>query len=200
MDGDLQTAQAAADADESVPGTQHLLLGLLHAGIAARVLDRAGVTREGIRQSSARLFEPVVITCDDGAERRVVGDGGADNALAIAHQMAARRCQSHVRTEHLLFALITDEGAASRRVLDDVGLDVASIKKELNEAIPPVPRCPHRRQRKGKCNPRDRACSFCGCTDPDRPMAARPGVWICEQCVALAIGILATGDRALRPG
>ncbi|MEU5991942.1 Clp protease N-terminal domain-containing protein [Spirillospora sp. NPDC047418] len=66
----LQAAQAAADADESVPGTQHLLLGLLHAGIAAGVLDRAGVTREKIRQSSARLFEPTVITGDDETERR----------------------------------------------------------------------------------------------------------------------------------
>jgi ATP-dependent Clp protease ATP-binding subunit ClpA len=196
----LQAAQAAADADESVPGTQHLLLGLLHAGIAAGVLDRARVTREKIIQSSARLFEPIVITADDETERRVVGDGGADNALAIAHQVAARRGHSQVRTEHLLFALITDEGAASRRVLDDVGLDIAVTKKALNEVIPPVPRRPRRRQRKGKCDPRDRTCSFCGCTDPGRPMVAGPGVWICGNCVTLATDILATGDRALRPG
>ncbi|MEU5991941.1 ClpX C4-type zinc finger protein [Spirillospora sp. NPDC047418] len=114
--------------------------------------------------------------------------------------MAARRGQSHVRTEHLLFALITDEGAASRRVLDDVGLDIAVIKKELNEVIPPVPRRPRRRQRKGQCDPRDRACSFCGCTDTGRPMVAGPGVWICNDCVTLATDILASGDRALRPG
>src|SRR5262249_31964431 len=52
----LQAAQAAADADDSVPGTQHLLLGLLHAGAAAAILDRLGVTRDKVREASIRLF------------------------------------------------------------------------------------------------------------------------------------------------
>jgi ATP-dependent Clp protease ATP-binding subunit ClpA len=197
----LQAAQAAAEADDSVPGTQHLLLGLLHAGIAARVLDRVGVTRDKIRQSGARLFEPTLITGDDGNQQRLVGDGAAENALAIAHRMAARRGQGQVRTEHLLFELATDEGCSARRVLDDLGVDVAVIKKELNQMIPPVPHRPgRRRRRKGACDPRDRACSFCGCAEAGRPMVAGPGVWICDQCVTLATDILATGDRALRPG
>ncbi|MGP4025808.1 Clp protease N-terminal domain-containing protein [Actinomadura sp. 3N407] len=196
----LEAARTAADTDDSVPGTQHLLLGLLHAGIAASVLDKAGVTREKIRRSSARLFEPTVLPGDDGEERRVVGDGGAEAALAVAHRMAAHRGQSEVRTEHLLFALATDEGAASRRVLDDLAVDIATIKKEINQAIPPFPGRQRRRRRKGKCDPRDRACSFCGGAESGRAMVAGPGVWICADCVALATDILARGDRALRPG
>ncbi|MEU5876390.1 Clp protease N-terminal domain-containing protein [Spirillospora sp. NPDC047279] len=196
----LEAAQAAADADESVPGTQHLLLGLLHAGGAALILDRAGVTREKIRQAGARLFEPTVLTGGDGRERRVVGDGSAENALAIAHRMAASRGQSHVRTEHLLWELIADEGSASRRVVDHLGVNVGAVKKQLNELIPPMPSRPRRRQSKGRCDPRDRACSFCGCEAPERPMVHGPGVWICTDCVTLATDILAAGDRALRPG
>jgi hypothetical protein len=41
-------------------------------------------------------------------------------------------------------------------------------------------------------------CSFCGCTNPDRPMVAGLGVWICAPCVHLSLEIVDTGDRALR--
>jgi hypothetical protein len=50
----LQAAQAAADTDDSVPGTQHLLLGLLHVGGAANILDRLGVTRDKVREANNR--------------------------------------------------------------------------------------------------------------------------------------------------
>jgi ATP-dependent Clp protease ATP-binding subunit ClpA len=70
----LQAAQAAADADDSVPGTQHLLLGLLHVGVAANILDRLDVTRDKVREAGTRLFEPATIVDGDGEERRVVGD------------------------------------------------------------------------------------------------------------------------------
>jgi hypothetical protein len=85
----LQAAQAAADADESVPGTQHLLLGLLHAGGAATVLDRLGVTRDKVREASTRLFEPAIIAGGEGAERRVVGDGEAGPARSAAARIPA---------------------------------------------------------------------------------------------------------------
>ena len=71
----LEAAQAAAAADDSVTSTHHLLLGLLHAGGAANIPDRLGVTREKVREASTRLFEPVSITGADGRKRRAVGDG-----------------------------------------------------------------------------------------------------------------------------
>jgi ATP-dependent Clp protease ATP-binding subunit ClpA len=201
----LEAAQSAADADDSVPGTQHLLLGLLHAGVAAGVLDKAGVTREKIRAAAARLFEPALVTDDAGRSRRVVGDGGAESALAIAARMAARRGQSEVRTEHLLLELAIDDGASSRRVLNDLGVDIAQVKKELNQMLPPFPRRTRgKKPRKGTCDPRDRSCSFCGSADPARPMVTGPGVWICANCVTLATNILTTGApigaKALRAG
>jgi len=192
----LQAAQAVADADDSVAGTQHLLLGLLHVGFAANVLDRLGVTREKVRAANARLFEPATIAGDDGRERRVVGDGDAENALTQARRLAAQDGQSQVRTEHLLFVMALDPGSSARRVLNDLGVDVARIKKELNEYIPPPPR---RRRRLGKGRT-GRACSFCGCTDPGRPMVAGPGVWICGECIQLSIDILRTERRGLRNG
>ena len=192
----LQAAQAAADADDSVPGTQHLLLGLLHAGGAASVLDRLGVTRDKVRAANARLFEPAMIAGEDGHERRVVGDGEAEQALIDAGRLAARRGQSQFRTEHLLFCIALDPGSAARRVLGDLGVEPARIKKELEEWIAPVQR---RHRRIGKAKGTGRACSFCGCKDLG-PLVAGPGVWICGSCAQTAIDILRAEPRGLRAG
>ncbi len=192
----LQAAQAAADADDSVPGTQHLLLGLLHAGAAASVLDRLGVTREKVREANARLFEPAMIAGEDGHERRVVGDGGAEQAVTGARRLAARRGQSQFRTEHLLFCIALDPGSAARRVLGDLDVDPARIKKELQEWVAPVQR---RHRRIGKARDTSRACSFCGCKDLG-PLVAGPGVWICGSCAQTALEILRAEPRGLRAG
>jgi hypothetical protein len=115
-----------------------------------------------------------------------VGDGEADSAVLRARRMAAHRGQSEVRTEHALFIIALDPGSAARRVLNDLGVDPAGVKKELARCMPPPPR-PRRRLGKGRTG---RTCSFCGCADPGRPMVAGPGVWICRDCVELSAGIL----------
>jgi hypothetical protein len=93
----IDVANVAATGDDSVPGTQHLLLGLLHAGLAAHVLDRLDVTRDKVRAVGARLFEPVVVTSPDGIGRRVVGDGEAGAAVGHARRVAVERGQQEVR-------------------------------------------------------------------------------------------------------
>jgi ATP-dependent Clp protease ATP-binding subunit ClpA len=192
----LEVAYAAAADDDSVPGTQHLLLGLLHVGRSAAILDRLGVTRDKVRDTSARLFEPAVLTAADGQEQRVIGDGEADDAVLQARRLTARRGQSQVNSEHLLLVMALDPGSSARRVLNDLGVDPAQIKKELADCIPPPPR-PRRRLGKGRSG---RTCSFCGCADPGRPMVAGPGVWICGECVQLSTNILRTRQTGARTG
>ncbi len=192
----LQAAQAAADADDSVPGTQHLLLGLLHTGAAAAVLDRLGVTREKVHEAGTRLFEPTLLAGPGGEQRRVVGDGEAEQAVTGARRLAARRGQSQFRTEHLLFCIALDPGSSARRVLNDLGVDPAQVKKELQEWVGPVQR---RHRRIGKGRDTGRACSFCGCKDLG-PLVAGPGVWICGSCALTALEILRAEPRGLSPG
>lgn len=182
----LEAAQAAADADGSVMGTQHLLLGLLHTGVAAGILDGLGVTHDKVRQAGARLFEPLVRPDDDGEQRRIVGDGEGQDAVVQARRLAARRGQSQVRPEHLLFCVATDPGSAAHRVLADLDIDIAQIKKELAEWVAPVPR---RRRGIGRVKGTRRACSFCGSTDAG-PLVSGPGVWICGTCVHTSLEIL----------
>lgn len=192
----LQAAQAAADADDSVTGTQHLLLGLLHVGAAANILDQLGVTRDKVREAGALLFEPALIADDAGRPQRVVGDGEAEQAITQARRLAARRGQSQLRSEHLLLCLATDPGSSARRVLNDLGVDITRVKTELDEWIAPVQR---RHRRIGKAKTTDRACSFCGCKDLG-PLIAGPGVWICGNCAQTSLDILHSEPRGARTG
>ena len=180
----LEVAKVAADEDDSVPSTHHLLLGLLHAGLAATVLDHCGVTREQVRTASARLFEPAVV-----GGQRVVGDGDADTAVLRARRLAGQAGQQQVGTEHLLSVLVLDAGSSAHRVLADIGVDPGRVKKELAHILPVAPRSRRRRGR-GSVDIPGRNCSFCGCSDPLRPMVNGPGVVICEECVQLSAGIL----------
>jgi len=183
----LEVARAAAEAEDSVTGTQHLLLGLLHVGMAANVLDRLDVTREAVSESAARL-----LTSRDAGGERVVGDGEAEGAVVGARRFAASRGQNLTRTEHLLFALAVDTGSSARRVLDDLGVEPARVKKEFADLNPPPPRSGRRGRRTGKPDRDGLACSFCGCSDPDRVMVNGPGVRICSECVVLATDIVAS--------
>jgi ATP-dependent Clp protease ATP-binding subunit ClpA len=187
----LEVAQAAAEDDGSVAGTQHLLLGLLQVGVAANILDRLGVTRDAVKEASARLLAP---RGDAGHDSLVIGDGEAESAVTAARRFAANRGHNMTRTEHLLFVIAMDPGSSARRVLEDLGVGPARLKKELSDLIPSPPRSGRRGRRTGKPEQTGRACSFCGCSDADRIMVNGPGVRICSECVILATDIVATTE------
>lgn len=180
----VQAATAAASEQDSVLGTQHLLLGLLHVGLAANVLDRLGVTREKVRDAAARLFTPVMLTAD-GREQRVIGDGQGEAALAGARRLAAGRGHGELRTEHVLFCIALDPGSAARRVLNDLDVDPARVKRELEKCVAPAPQ--RRASRRGKAA--QGACSFCGRSDTG-PLVAGPGVCICGNCLQIGLDVL----------
>jgi ATP-dependent Clp protease ATP-binding subunit ClpA len=187
----IEVARAAAEAEGSVAGTQHLLLGLLQVGVAANVLDRLGVSRDAVKEASGRLLAGR----DAGAGDRVIGDGEAESKVTAARRFAAERGQNETRTEHLLMVVALDPGSSARRVLDSLGVEPARVKKELADMIPPSPRAGRRRGRRtGKPDRDGVACSFCGCSDADRVMVSGPGVRICSECVVLATEIVKTGD------
>jgi hypothetical protein len=70
-----------------------------------------------------------------------------------------------------LFCLAHDPGSSARRVLNDLGVDPAHVKKELQDWIARVQR---RHRRIGKSKGTGWTCSFCGCKDlgPSSPSPA----------------------------
>ncbi|MGW6200762.1 Clp protease N-terminal domain-containing protein [Kribbella sp. NPDC055110] len=191
----VEVARSAADAEGSVPGTHHLLVGLLHVGVAANVLDRLGVSRDAVREACGRLLS--ARDAEEGG--RQIGDGEAESALTAAQRFAAERGQNLTRTEHLLFVLALDPGSSARRVLDSLGVEPARVKKELADLVPPAPRPGRRGRRAWKPDRDGTACSFCGCNDRGRVMVNGPGVRICSECVVLATDIVGIRGQRLTP-
>jgi hypothetical protein len=156
--------------------------------VAAAILERLGVTIDAMLGSAHRLFGPpgeTVRTCPHAGR---------------GHLRAGRRRpprgdrpdspSPEIRTEHLLFVLALDPGGRARRVLGDLGTDIAAIKREL-ECY--VTRKPRRRGSRWKrpTAASGRSCSFCGRSEKvARRLLADPGVHIRGGCVALAAQIL----------
>lgn len=177
----LDHAQAAAEHNgDAATDTHHLLLGLLQVGLAAAVLDKVGVTREGVQQSITRLF---------GAAETAPGGGrpgwsaDAQQAIDSANAFARQHGFNYVGTEHLLYVLATDPGSQASRVLQDLGVDPAGVVHDLERKITLRPtRSSRRRRRHG----RETRCSFCRKTKPGVRKVGGPGVCICEDCLRLA--------------
>ena len=171
-------------------GAEHLLAGLLTDGVAATVLDKLGVTADAIAASTARLFGPA------GRAAATVPPLSAEAVCAI--EAAAQRAQvraenpDHVTvgTEHLLAVLALDHGSRAHRILVDLGVDIAAVKKELACYVTLNPPRPGllRRARRRSTPP----CSFCGTAESAmRPLVHGPGVTICGVCVQRAAQNLA---------
>jgi ClpX C4-type zinc finger/Clp amino terminal domain, pathogenicity island component len=181
--------EAQADGAEEI-GTQHLLAGLLAEGVAAAILERLGVHPDAIRAASHRLFGP---PADAPGEQTPPMSTEATCALDAAPHNAAVNSSGttppELRTEHLLAVLALDPGSRARRVLNDLGVDIAAIKGELQCHITVNPTRPARWwKRRPLARP---GCSFCGQLDPAvGQLVNGPGVAICGACLALARDIL----------
>jgi ATP-dependent Clp protease ATP-binding subunit ClpA len=186
----LDRAIVVAQADGAAEiGTHHLLAGLLAEGVAAAILERLGVTTDAILAAAHHLFGPPGPAAAGvppmSAEASCAVDGAARQAATISPESP----RPEVRTEHLLFVLALDAGGRARRVLGELGTDIAAIKRELECYVTGKPR--RRGSRWKRAAAPGRACSFCGRSEKVAGrLVAGPGVHICGGCVALAADIL----------
>jgi hypothetical protein len=154
-------------------------------------LEKLGLTAEAIRDSGHRLFGPPLPATDAvppmSPEARCALDAAAHSARSDAPDSNAAQV---VGTEHLLAVLALDPGSRARRILNDLDIDIAAIKRELNCYVTLKPR--RRRRHGGKFRGYE-ACSFCGRPGSDAgQLVAGPGVWICASCVRLAVDVVNT--------
>jgi hypothetical protein len=193
---DQAREQAHAEGAHEI-GTQHLLAGLLTDGVAATILDRLGVHVQAVRDASHRLFGPPADT-PGGQSPPMSAD--ATCALDAAARNAAMSApggdgQPEVRTEHLLAVLALDPGSRARRVLNDLGVDIAALKRELQCYLTVTRPRPARWWKRRP--PAQDGCSFCGRTYAESGQLVNgPGVAICRNCIALAADILHTRQPA----
>jgi len=152
----------------------HLIVALSsNEGIAANVLHRLGVTTENLARVAGLGDRPQAQT----TVTRPAESDAFTLALRSAAWFAIERGHDYVGTEHVLFVLATDPGSSVRRLLEQLGVQVADVKRELSHCIGDRARKRRRRDR------HTTSCSFCG--TPNTPLFGR-GVRICPDCARLA--------------
>jgi hypothetical protein len=187
LDQAQREAQAAGSTEVE---THHLLAGLLAEGVAAAILEKLGVTAEAIRDSAERLFGPALPATDAVPPMSAEANRALDAAAHLVRNNVPdlTAAEGVVGTEHLLAVLVFDPGSRARRILNDLQVDIAAIKRELNCYLTLKPGHRRRTGRKPRSNS---ACSFCGRTASEAgELVAGPGVGICASCVGLAADIL----------
>jgi ATP-dependent Clp protease ATP-binding subunit ClpC len=125
-------------------GTEHILLGLIREseGVAARVLDRLGVSL-GRTQNEIRRQMDVRKERGAGAASRT-WSAGARRVLELALEEAREvnpklGLPNYVDTEHLLLGLIRESDSGAARVLTALGVDPAQVRQEVVKRLGGAP-------------------------------------------------------------
>lgn len=114
---------------EGYVSTEHLLLGLVRDedSVAARVLDKLGVSLQRVREEVERQLPR--------AERKSVQEmtltPRAKRVIDLAYDEARSLNNNYIGTEHLLLGLIREGEGLAGRVLAKLGVDVERARAEV---------------------------------------------------------------------
>ncbi len=151
-------AEEAAALGCTFIGTEHLLLGLLHTGVASLVLVRLGVeldrAREAVRAISSRddtqykadetPVAPPPVPNPEELEKLRKPDATifwnrfterARRMIWEAQAEAGRLGENYVSTEHMLLGLVREKDSVAARILDRMGVSLGRIRSEIERQV-----------------------------------------------------------------
>ncbi len=123
----LLAQEEAKNRQETVVGTEHLLLGLLREGegVAVRVLQALGVDLDRGRAEVERLIGSGGAGRPQGPVEGVVLTPRAKKVvMELAPREASALGQNYVGTEHLLLALLREGEGIAAKALEGLGVDL----------------------------------------------------------------------------
>lgn len=109
-------------------GSEHILLGILKEsnGIGSRVLKKLGISFDSVRR------EIIEIEGEGSNTMQVIGFTPRTKRIFELSLIEAKNLgHSYVGTEHLLLGLIREGEGIGARILDDMGIDIELIAKEV---------------------------------------------------------------------
>ncbi len=112
-------------------GTEHILLAILQHGksLGAAALARLGVTAEKSRTHLADLLKREKE--DTWVFGRLPGSPHFKNVMALAIDEATQLESREVGSEHLLLALLREEGSMAQRILAKMKVTLAGCRDEV---------------------------------------------------------------------
>ena len=126
--------QAAHNLKHTYVGTEHLLLGLLQegSGVAAQVLSANGVTQDKIVDLIDQLISPNV---DVAVEDSQLYTPMAKKVLESSYREAVRFKSPLIGTEHILIAIIRENGCVASKLLHTMNINVQKIYVDILGAM-----------------------------------------------------------------
>jgi len=125
---------------QSVVGTEHLLLGLVREGegVAARVLERLGVSLGRVRHEVARQAGTTEVRPVPHAPMSLSAKAKRvlEYALEEAKDLNPKLGLPHyVDTEHLLLGLVREGSGTAAKILRNLGVDLDRVRREVHQQL-----------------------------------------------------------------
>jgi ATP-dependent Clp protease ATP-binding subunit ClpA len=114
-------------------GTEHILLGLLREGdgVAARVLDRFGVTPAGTREEvTARVGEG-----NQEPPKKIPFTPRAKKVLELALREALKLSHNYIGTEHILLGLIQEGDGVAAQILAEHAANLTVVREAVLDVL-----------------------------------------------------------------
>jgi ATP-dependent Clp protease ATP-binding subunit ClpC len=125
----------AREFEQEYVGTEHILLALLrhNAGLGAKVLESCGVSEAAVR---AKIEELVKRSSEDTwVFGRLPGTPHFRNVMAHAIEEAERLKSNSVGTEHLLLALMREQGSIAQSAMSLLGVSLDKCREKTLAAL-----------------------------------------------------------------
>jgi hypothetical protein len=126
----------AAHFNHNFVGTEHVLLGLLElgSGVAVNVLKNQGLGTDVIRKEIEKHI-------GTGPQQQIIGHIQFTPRVMKVIELAAKEAKAlshtYIGTEHILLALLRENGGTASRALISLGLNAAKTRKEILKELDP---------------------------------------------------------------
>jgi ATP-dependent Clp protease ATP-binding subunit ClpA len=114
-------------------GTEHVLLGLLavRGGVAYKVLDRFGMSQEGVREEVVALIGPGSTPMSG----HIPFTPRAKKTLELSLREALQLNHNYIGTEHILLGLIREGEGVAAQIIAGHGADLDSVRQAVIEML-----------------------------------------------------------------
>ncbi len=122
----------ARDRDHEYLGTEHLLLAIVSegTGMGAAILASAGVDEDSLKQEIGRHIKKSME--DTWVFGRLPGSPHVKSVISRAIEIARQLGSQQIGTEHLLLAMLAEEGSIAEQVLRKLGVSYDKMRDEVS--------------------------------------------------------------------
>lgn len=123
--------EIAREYEQDYVGTEQVLLAIMRegTGLAVEILAELGVDERSVREEVDRLIKKSME--DSWVLGRLPGSPHFRNVIAVAIEEAGMVKAPTVCTEHLLLALLREQGCVAQRALAKLGVTAEAVRGKL---------------------------------------------------------------------